>query len=145
MGLISTLTLACLATWFTPPLDWHLGWNRLLALAVSFWVVGFAIRVWAIWHLRGNFSADLKIPKELITSGPYGLIRHPCYLGTLFVGAGFGVLTDNWLGITIMMLGVYTIVHIRMIAEERLLLRQIGSAYAFYLECVPKRLIPFIY
>jgi len=49
------------------------------------------IRVWSVLHVGGRKG------RELVTSGPYALVRNPLYVGTLFgafgVGLAFGSLT----------------------------------------------------
>lgn len=45
--------------------------------------VGAALRAWGAGHL---VKTD-----QLTTSGPYAYLRHPLYLGTLLVAAGFGL------------------------------------------------------
>lgn len=49
------------------------------------------IRVWSVLHVGGRKG------RELVTSGPYALVRNPLYVGTLFgafgVGLAFGSVT----------------------------------------------------
>ncbi len=46
--------------------------------------LGLAIRTWGAGHLVKN--------DELVCTGPYAYVRHPFYLGTLCIGAGFAVM-----------------------------------------------------
>lgn len=55
----------------------------LLAGGAVLVVVGLMIRAWAAGHLRRE--------RPLTTSGPYAYVRHPLYLGSAFVLAGFAV------------------------------------------------------
>ena len=50
-------------------------------LAVA--LLGEALRVWAAGHLEKG--------REITTSGPYRLVRHPLYLGSVLMGLGFMV------------------------------------------------------
>lgn len=62
----------------------------MTGLSISF--AGLALRSWA--------AGTIKKSKELATEGPYALVRHPLYLGSLLIAGGFAVaLTcpDNWL------------------------------------------------
>ena len=45
---------------------------------------GAAFSIWAISHLRASFGLRAAV-RELVTSGPYRRIRHPLYVGWLFV------------------------------------------------------------
>src|SRR5579872_5707223 len=48
-------------------------------------IVGLLFAVWARQHLGGNWSSAVTIKQghELITTGPYALVRHPIYTGIL--------------------------------------------------------------
>jgi len=47
--------------------------------------LGVFIRVWAALHVGGRKQ------RELVTSGPYALVRNPLYVGTLFAAFGIGL------------------------------------------------------
>ena len=51
-------------------------------------VPGEALRVWAAGHLDKG--------REITRSGPYRFVRHPLYLGSAILGAGFIVAARNW-------------------------------------------------
>jgi protein-S-isoprenylcysteine O-methyltransferase Ste14 len=50
-------------------------------------VAGEALRFWATGHLRKN--------EELTTSGPYGHLQSPLYLGSFIVGTGLCLMSNN--------------------------------------------------
>lgn len=52
-----------------------------LLAGIGLVTAGEAVRIWAAGHLFKT--------RELVTSGPYGYIRHPLYAGTLLIGSGF--------------------------------------------------------
>ncbi|HNX26689.1 MAG TPA: isoprenylcysteine carboxylmethyltransferase family protein [Phycisphaerae bacterium] len=54
-----------------------------------FLIFGLCIRVWAILYIGGKKS------KELTTTGPYSLCRHPLYLGTFSIVVGAGLCFEN--------------------------------------------------
>jgi protein-S-isoprenylcysteine O-methyltransferase Ste14 len=74
-----------------------------------------------------------KVPRqELITSGPYSLVKHPLYTGVgLLVLPWIGFLLNTWLGLLI---GVVLYVGSRIFApeEERKLARTFGAAWEEY-------------
>ncbi len=79
---------------------------------------------------------------ELVTSGPYHLIRQPIYAGILVAGPGTAVaLSWLWL-IVVGLAGVYFVY--RSTAEERYLTAQFSDIYPAY-KCSTKMLLPFIF
>ena len=74
-----------------------------------------------------------KVPRqELITSGPYSLVKHPLYTGvSLLVIPWIGFLLDTWLGVVI---GALLYIGSRRYSpdEEKNLSTTFGSAWAEY-------------
>lgn len=107
--------------------------DRLLLGAVIV-AAGEAIRVWACGYLVRN---------EVITrDGPYALVRHPLYVGSLLIGIGLAVLAQYtwiWLGaFGVLYFGFYLPA---MYVEELRLQSLFGAEYQEYMEEVP-RLVP---
>jgi protein-S-isoprenylcysteine O-methyltransferase Ste14 len=106
-------------------------------------VVGVTIAVWARACLGANWSArpSLKTDHELITSGPYHLIRHPIYTGMLLAALGTGI-DAGILGLLIFV--VVAVVLIRRIpVEEKLMIELFQEQYLSYKRRT-KALIPFV-
>ncbi len=79
----------------------------------------------------------------LVTSGIYGVIRHPSYLGLLVNSLGWALAFRSGVGV---LLTAFTIPPLiaRIRAEERLLSAQFGDAYDAY-RSRTSRLLPGIY
>ena len=78
-----------------------------------------------------------------MTSGVYGVIRHPSYLGLLVVSVGWALAFRSGIGLLLTTLTVAPLVA-RIRAEERLLQSQFGLEYEGY-RARTSRLIPGIY
>jgi protein-S-isoprenylcysteine O-methyltransferase Ste14 len=106
---------------------------------------GIAIGLWAILTMRfGNFTVN-PIPKDeakLVTSGPYGFIRHPMYAAVLIAMLGIAINISSWLGFGIwIVLLIDLLIKIRF--EEKLLLGKF-SEYEEYMKRT-KRIFPWIW
>src|ERR1700734_1516953 len=80
-----------------------------LGLPLLFLGRGFA--VWARLHIGRNWGTPMtrKDEPELVTSGPYHLVRHPIYTGILLAGIGTAVaLSWLWLA-AVVLAGAYFI------------------------------------
>ena len=107
-------------------------------------IAGLIFCVWARFTLGRNWSGvvTLKGGHELITSGPYALVRHPIYTGLLIMF----VATEIVLGHVAGMIGlplVFVSFWIKLGYEEKLMLEKFPLEYEAYSRRV-KRLIPFI-
>jgi protein-S-isoprenylcysteine O-methyltransferase Ste14 len=80
--------------------------------------------------------------QRLTTDGPYGLVRHPLYLGWILIVFGAARLTGDRLAFAVLTT-LYLIVAIPW--EERSLARSFGDEYVRYRRLVRWRVIPFIY
>lgn len=78
---------------------------------------------------------------ELVTSGPYHLIRHPIYSGILLALLGTALAMNvEWL-ILFAALGVYFVYSATM--EERIMMTSFPTTYSSY-RARTKMLIPFV-
>jgi protein-S-isoprenylcysteine O-methyltransferase Ste14 len=98
--------------------------GRSLAIGVPIALVGEAIRIWAAGHLEKG--------REVTTSGPYRVTRHPLYAGSSIMGAGLAVAAANWIvtALVCLYLGITLGAAIR--AEETHLTEKFGDAYPAY-------------
>lgn len=115
-----------------------------------FWVgagitaAGLMFAVWARLHLGRNWSAmvTLKENHELVTSGPYGIVRHPIYTGLFAAFAGSAVTRGDWQGVLAMVIAFGALWR-KLRLEERGMREQFGSGYVLYSQRVAA-LVPFI-
>lgn len=113
-------------------------------LGLVLFAVGLGFAIWARLHIGRNWGTPMsrKNDPELVTSGPYRLVRHPIYTGILVAGIGTAVaLSWSWL-IAVALAGVYFIYS--AIVEERYLSEQFPDTYPAYRRST-KMLVPFIF
>ncbi len=104
---------------------------------------GIALAVWARLHLGRNWGMPMsrKDEPELVTSGPYRLVRHPIYTGLLAGLLGTALVT-NLVGLIIVaILGGYF--YYCASVEEKHLTATFPTAYPAY-RARTKMLIPFV-
>lgn len=94
-------------------------------------LTGMVLRYWSIRTLDRAFSATVRIKEgqQLITSGPYRLLRHPSYTGAWLVFVGVALLFHSWAGLLIMGPGMLWVYTRRIATEERTLEAAFGEAY----------------
>ena len=100
--------------------------------------------LWARVHIGRNWGSPMtrKDEPELVTSGPYRLVRHPIYSGILVAGVGTAVaLSWQWL-IVVALAGLYFVYSATV--EERYLTEQFPESYPAYKQST-KMLVPFIF
>jgi protein-S-isoprenylcysteine O-methyltransferase Ste14 len=115
-----------------------------VGLGLVLFAVGLGFAIWARTHMGRNWGTPMsqKNEPELVSSGPYGLVRHPIYSGLLVAGIGTAVaLSWAWL-IALALVGVYFVYS--ALVEERDLTEQFPDTYPVYRRST-KMLVPFIF
>lgn len=112
-------------------------------LGVVLFLAGLGFAVWARVHIGRNWGTPMtqKQDPELVTSGPYRLIRHPIYSGILAAGIGSAVALGWMLLIAVVLAGVYFVYS--AIVEERYMCEQFPDDYPLY-RASTKMLVPFV-
>jgi protein-S-isoprenylcysteine O-methyltransferase Ste14 len=124
---------------------WTIDGEPMRWLGVVLFAAGGALRIWPVFVLGRRFSGLVAIQPghTLVTSGVYGVIRHPSYLGLLVNALGWGLAFRAGVGVLLTALMIPPLLA-RMHAEERLLRTQFGADYSAY--CTrTSRLIPGLY
>lgn len=132
-------------TWSGVGPQYRIGTASSLA-ALSILACGFALRAWAIRALGKWFTVDVVIRPghQLVTHGPFRLIRHPSYAGLALMFLGWGLLFGNWLALPSLLVPFVLAFLYRVRLEEQTLEAAFPSAYPAY-RSRTKRLVPFVY
>jgi protein-S-isoprenylcysteine O-methyltransferase Ste14 len=121
---------------------WVLDGDTIRWLGFVLFAAGGALRLWPVFVLGRRFSGLVAIQPghTLVTSGIYGVIRHPSYLGLLVNSLGWALAFRSGVGVLLTAL-IIPPLFARIRAEEALLRSQFGDEYDAYCTRTP-RLIP---
>ncbi|KAF9468406.1 hypothetical protein BDZ94DRAFT_1246732 [Collybia nuda] len=144
----------------------YLRLNRLAVAGVSLIGLGTLLRMYCYRAMKGFFTFDISIREnhQLVTTGPYSVVRHPGYTGLSIVYIGLlcwhgaegswlresGVL-DTTSGIVMCgalsaaMVSVLVGLLRRMSAEDAALQKAFGPDWVEWSQRVPYTLIPGVY
>jgi protein-S-isoprenylcysteine O-methyltransferase Ste14 len=106
---------------------------------VGFWVVFLVFRENS--YTRGTIEVSQE--QQVITSGPYRIVRHPMYAGASLLLIFSPLALGSWVALPLPVLLILVIM-VRLLAEERFLQTDL-SGYEEYCQQVRYHLIPFIW
>ncbi|THD63726.1 MAG: isoprenylcysteine carboxylmethyltransferase family protein [Bradyrhizobium sp.] len=112
---------------------------------VALFVAGGVLRYWPVFVLGRRFSGFVAVQPghTLETSGIYGVIRHPSYLGFVINALGWALAFRSGVGVLLVGLTLPPLL-LRIRSEENLLCEQFGAQYDIYRKRTC-RLIPGLY
>ena len=117
-------------------------WRAGLGLVL--FAFGLASAIWARVEIGRNWGSPMsrRDDPELVTGGPYRLVRHPIYSGILLAGVGTAAaLSWGWL-IAVALAAVYFVYSASV--EERDLTEHFPDTYPVYRQST-KMFVPFIF
>lgn len=123
----------------TPLPDW------LFIVGILLMLLGICVREWAVTTLRGSFSFRVSVREDhkVIDRGPYRLVRHPAYSGSILTIVGIGLAVQSAAAVLLLLVFCGIAYGYRIRVEEAALLSELGERYSKYMSRT-KRLIPFI-
>jgi protein-S-isoprenylcysteine O-methyltransferase Ste14 len=116
-------------------------WLQGIGLAI--FVLGLALAVWARIYIGRNWGMPMseKVDPELVTTGPYHVIRHPIYSGIILAMVGTTIAVSLYWLIAVVLVGAYFVYSAVM--EERYMTERFPDTYPGYKHS-SKMLIPFL-
>jgi protein-S-isoprenylcysteine O-methyltransferase Ste14 len=137
--------LAFVAAMVIPAIDHRFAWSTVpgyvaiggdILVALGFLVIFFVFR-------ENTFSSgiiEVAPDQKVISTGPYGLVRHPMYSGALVMFAGLPLALGSWWGLAVAALMVPVFIW-RLLDEEKFLAVNLPG-YREYQDRVRYRLVP---
>jgi protein-S-isoprenylcysteine O-methyltransferase Ste14 len=129
-------------------LDFRLGWSTVPA-AVSVAgdvLVAAGLGIAMLVVIQNSYAAaNVKVEtgQKLVSTGFYGLVRHPMYFGNVMMMIGVPLALASYWGLVFIIPGL-TVLGLR-IGDEEALLRQELTGYREYTEKVHYRLVPYVW
>lgn len=116
---------AAAALWLATPS------RQSLIVGAAIMIAGECLRIWAAGHLEKS--------REVTRSGPYRFTRHPLYVGSSIIGAGFAIAARHLLVGAIVAGYLVATLTAAIVSEEAHLREKFGDEYGAYAE---KRAVP---
>jgi len=131
-----------------PGFDYRFGWSNVpvwVVLAAALLVLlGYFM---VFWVFRENSYASRVIEvaqgQKVIDTGPYALVRHPMYAGSIILYVFSPLALGSWWAM-IPALPIIPVLIVRLLNEEEILLRDLPG-YAAYRQKVRFRLLPGVW
>ncbi|OBK07799.1 hypothetical protein A5746_12585 [Mycolicibacterium conceptionense] len=147
-GVVGVIAVLSVALPVFCALDHRYGWSpvppAVSLIGLVMFVVGLCITMSVITQ-NSYASANITVESEqkLVSTGLYGLVRHPMYMGALLMVAGMPIALGSWWGLAVLIpvLGIYAF----RIQDEEKLLRQQLAGYGEYVQKVHYRLVPLVW
>ena len=133
-------------------LDHRFGWSpvipaigqHLAAVAVA---GGYGLAVWAM-AVNRYFSAVVRIQRDrgqvVVTEGPYGIVRHPSYTGSLLASLALPIMLGAMWALAPALIVVVALI-VRTMLEDSMLIEELDGYRAYATEKTPYRLIPGVW
>jgi protein-S-isoprenylcysteine O-methyltransferase Ste14 len=114
-------------------------------LGAGVMVAGLLFAIWAREHLGSNWSRSVTIKQghELITTGPYAVVRHPIYTGILAGFLGTAIALSQVRGFIAFVL-IFFILRVKFRMEEQWMSSQFGETFATYAHQTAA-LVPYLF
>jgi protein-S-isoprenylcysteine O-methyltransferase Ste14 len=144
----SVAIISMLAVFVVCGLDYRFGWSHMPP-AVSW--IGDGIEVFSfIMFYRvfkensfGGSSIRVEQNQKVISTGPYAIVRHPMYVGTIVMVIGVALGLGSW-WVLLFLIPQFFVLAIRILDEEKTLENELAGYKEYELK-VHYRLVPYLW
>jgi protein-S-isoprenylcysteine O-methyltransferase Ste14 len=131
-----------------PAVDRRFAWSPVppyLALAGDVLVAIGYLAIFFVFKENTFTSGTIEVNPEqkVISTGPYALVRHPMYVGSIVMLTGIPLALGSWWGLFIIILMMPALIW-RLLDEERFLAKNLPG-YVEYKNKVKYRLVPYVW
>jgi protein-S-isoprenylcysteine O-methyltransferase Ste14 len=142
-GLVSTFGLMIFCAF-----DLRFGWSRVplwASLVGDLCLIASFLLYYLVFQVNSFASSSIQTyaGQKVIATGPYAFVRHPKYVGDLFLIIGIPLAIGSWWGLAVLLLSFVSLAW-RILDEEKLLKKDLPG-YVEYTQKVRYRLIPYIW
>jgi len=146
--IVTGVYLLASATFVVSALDHRFGWSQVPTTDVligDVLVAGGLGLAMLVVHQNSYAAATITVEAEqqLVSTGLYGLVRHPMYFGALIMMIGTPVALDSYWGLVVLIPSL-VVLAFRILDEEKALTQEL-SGYVEYTQKVHHRLVPGVW
>lgn len=129
-------------------LDHRFGWSQVptAVVVVGLVLVAFGLVFAQLVVIQNNYAAatiTVEAEQKVVSTGLYGVVRHPMYVGALIMMVGTPLALDSYWGLVAVIPGL-AVLALRIVDEESMLRDELDG-YREYLEKVHYRLVPYVW
>lgn len=109
-------------------------------------LVAVGLGVTSLVVIQNSFAAStvrVETGQTLVTTGLYGLVRHPMYTGNFITVVGFPLALGSYWGLACVVPSLLVLI-VRIVDEEKLLVEELDG-YRAYTRAARYRLMPYIW
>ena len=131
-----------------PSIDHHFQWSNVpiyLVLTGDVFVALGLLTIFLVFKENSNTSVLIEVNEgqKVISTGPYGVVRHPMYSGALLMLLFTPLALGSFWGL-LAFPPLLALIFVRLLEEEKFLARKL-SGYSEYCQRVRYRLVPFLW
>jgi protein-S-isoprenylcysteine O-methyltransferase Ste14 len=129
-------------------LDHHFGWSPVSSTVsvIGAALVGIGLSLSQLVVIQNSYAAaniTVEAEQKVVSTGLYGIVRHPLYVGVLIMMVGIPLALGSFWGLLVLVPGVFALV-VRILDEEKMLRQELGG-YDEYTQKVHHRLVPYVW
>ncbi|TDJ55156.1 MAG: isoprenylcysteine carboxylmethyltransferase family protein [Ignavibacteria bacterium] len=133
--ILSTITLLglILGVFQIGTLEYVSEYNLIRYIGLAVYLIFSWVQIWAFKTLGENYSQDILIKKDhqLVTKGPFRIIRHPQYMSQMLLDLGGAAAVLSFIVAPIAVIQILFIL-LRASVEDKLMEKHFGNEFSSY-------------